>query len=261
MREIATLDELKLIELNIMEKIHDFCASNKLTYYLSHGTLIGAIRHQGFIPWDDDIDIFMPRSDYNLFLLQKDRFEKEYSNIEIVNHNSRIRFMRPISKVIDSRTILLEKEYVGDDSIGVFVDIWPLDGCPRLDLIYNLHVFQLKLYQKILYSKIKRTKSFFDKILLKVCKLNRHEVIEKIIRKSCQYSFEESEYVTCYVDGYVRKFRRDWFGDGKKVLFESRCFLVPENYDRVLHCLYGNYKKMPPPDKQIPHHISDIWWK
>ena len=87
MKEINTLEELKSIELDIMKKIHDFCERKGLTYYLAYGTMIGAIRHNGFIPWDDDIDIFMPREDYERFLKL---FVEEQNALKlaIVNHTT-----------------------------------------------------------------------------------------------------------------------------------------------------------------------------
>ena len=129
MKEITSLDELKKIELEIMKKIHEFCVENKITYYLAYGTLIGAIRHKGFIPWDDDIDILMKREDYNRFLELFPEWCKD-KNLSIANPWTKPYYGRPMTKVYDNRTFLTEPDFRSDDPYGVFVDIWILDGFP-----------------------------------------------------------------------------------------------------------------------------------
>ena len=120
MKEIHDLDELKSIELRLMKVIHDVCTHNNIWYELAYGTLIGAVRHNGFIPWDDDIDIFMYRKDLNKFLEAIER-HKESDHIMIASpKNGDIYFPRDIIKVCDSRTKLFEKTYK-HEPIGVFV--------------------------------------------------------------------------------------------------------------------------------------------
>ena len=129
MKIIDNLDELKKIELDIMIKIHQFCEKNNIKYYMIAGTLIGAIRHKGFIPWDDDIDIAMSREEYEKFLREFPAYG-EKNNLLAVNNRTNPYYGRPMTKVIDTRTCLMEPEYRSDDPIGVFVDIWVMDGVP-----------------------------------------------------------------------------------------------------------------------------------
>ena len=157
MKEISSIDELKVIELDIMKKIHRFCVDNNIIYYLCYGTLIGAIRHKGFIPWDDDIDILMPRPDYERFLKLFPRVQKQLG-LEVVNHKTKTYFGRPMSKVIDKRTDLFEPEFKGDDHIGVFVDVWPLDGAANSKKERNKTIDKCYFWRSILYSGITKMK-------------------------------------------------------------------------------------------------------
>ncbi len=130
MKAITELAEMKSIQLEIMEKIHAFCQKKRIIYYLSHGSLIGAVRHKGFIPWDDDIDVFMRRDDYEQFC-HDFPYEQDTYGLKLVNSYTDIYYGRPMSKVIDTRTVLIEPNYLCDDEIGVNIDIWPLDGTPN----------------------------------------------------------------------------------------------------------------------------------
>ena len=123
MVEITSLSELKNIELEIMKKVHMFCEDKNIWYVLTYGSLLGAIRHNGFIPWDDDIDIHMTREGY-------ERFEKEFPNwgkehgLKIVNnHTKGNEFPRDMIKVCDDKTLLIEKSFKNQSKLGVFVDI------------------------------------------------------------------------------------------------------------------------------------------
>ena len=115
--------ELKSIELNILKDIHTFCEMNNLTYYLCGGTLLGAVRHRGFIPWDDDIDIFMPRVDYDRFLTEY--ASKQYT---VLCHKNTQGYYLPFAKVVDKSTRIEETLVKSIPNCGVYVDVFPIDG-------------------------------------------------------------------------------------------------------------------------------------
>ena len=260
MKEINTLEEMRSIELSIMKKVHQFCVEKKINYYLAYGTLIGTIRHNGFIPWDDDIDIVMPRSDYEKFC---DLFPEEATNysLQLVNHRTKPYYGRAMSKVIDVKTFLIEPEYNGDDPIGVFVDVWPLDGCYESPLLEKIHLKVCNLIQGLLYRKIDARhvhQKFVSRVFLSIF---RGKLLVKLLEcliKQCNY--DKSQKVRCYVDPYRVILNKT---DFKPVLhqFEDAEFCIPIGYDAILRATYGDYMQLPPKDKQVPHHVVNTYWK
>lgn len=263
MKPITELKEMQSIELDIMNVVHNYCIKNNIPYCLSYGTLIGAIRHDGFIPWDDDIDIFIPRKEYERFCSSFNK-DNSNSNYELVNHTTPVYFGRPMSKVIDNRTYLVENEFEGDDPIGVFVDIWPLDGLPDNKVKMKFHRIHAEFLRKLLVLRIKKTSCmiFPVKILHYLIRpisskwiTNR---LDSVIKK---YSYDNSNYVTSYLDPYHGLMNKEWFSKFILHKFEDSEFMVPSGYDSVLRSLYGDYMQLPPVDKQIPHHVVSTYWK
>ena len=123
MKQITDIHELRQLQMGILDHVHAFCEANGLTYFLSSGMLIGAVRHGGYIPWDDDIDIYMPRCDYERFL----QIYSDPSGVyRAIDPQRDPKYYYTFAKVIDQRTLMLEKEVKGYE-IGVYIDIFPLD--------------------------------------------------------------------------------------------------------------------------------------
>lgn len=263
MKEIDNLEELKALELEIMKKIHLFCEENKIEYFLSYGTLIGAVRHKGFIPWDDDIDIFMTRPEYEKFLsIFPDKAGS--LGLELVNHKTKTHYGRNLSKVIDKHTVLYEPQYKTDDPIGVFVDIWPVDGLPEHKLIRWFHVkYAILLKKMILASSMKYdpSYSFGKRMSIRIASLFRPErLVMKMDRLAKKYPFETSTYVKCYPAQHVIYSRADF--DKRMLLpFEGCEFYAPAAYDKILRAEYGDYMQLPPKEKQVPHHVIHTFYK
>lgn len=264
MKEITKLEELKAIELDIMKKIHAFCEEKSIIYFLSHGTLIGAIRHKGFIPWDDDIDIFMPRKDYEKFCEIFPKSENALQ-LQLVNAKTSTYFARAMSKVIDMRTVLTEPEYKVDDPIGVFIDIWPLDGVPNNRVGKQIHRLFCKSLLVMFLSKIRNYSAISkwkEKLLYIFTRLISHKyILNKLEREIKKYDYSHAREVSCLVDPYLAIMDKAWFSTRELVPFEDAFFYVPGGYDKVLSYLYGNYMEMPPVEKRVPHHIINIYWK
>lgn len=264
MRQITDLDEMKAIQLDIMKKVHEYCENNGITYFLSHGTLIGALRHKGFIPWDDDIDVFMPRPDYEIFCNSFVAAQQKYS-LEIVNSKTEKYFCRPMSKVIDTNTLLIEPNYLCDDPIGVNIDIWPLDGMPKTENERNQHRNRVSFLLKVLYGRIlkyKACENYRQKgahVLFLL--ISPSKTVARIIRILKKYSYVESDIVSCLVDPYKKNFRREWFDSKCLTPFEDSYFYIPGNAEAVLTVLYGDYMKLPPAELQQPHHVANAFWK
>ncbi len=263
MREIVELDELKNIELSIMKKVHLFCVEQNITYYLSYGTLLGAVRHKGFIPWDDDIDIQMTRPDYEKFLNLFPAYAKQ-NGLMVVNHTTKPYYGRNFSKIIDCDTVLIEPQYKTDDPIGVFVDIWPLDGLPDNKVKRYFYDKRAVLLSKlILASSMKKDKSlsFFKRAAIFFAGMfNPHKLVLKLERMAKKYPVERSKFIKCYLAGSFI-FSRDEYKEKILLPFEDTEFFAPAEYDSILKKEYGNYMQLPPLEERVPHHIINTYYK
>lgn len=263
MRRITELSELKDIELEVMKKIHLFCVENDIHYFLCFGTLIGAIRHKGFIPWDDDIDIYMDRNNYEKFLTL---FSKECKKMGLAyaNHLTQTYYGRNITKVFDSNTILTEPQYISDDPIGVFVDVWPLDGTPNSFIVRKIYLIRAFVLKKmILASSMKNDSkySFFRRLSIGICQLfNSKKLVIKMEKMAKKYSYELSKNVFSYA-GQDALYKKEYFSEAIEGSFEGEPFFIPKEYDKILKLEFGNYMELPPENERIPHHIINTFYK
>ncbi len=260
MREISTLDELKQIELEIMKKVHAFCEEHDIHYYLAYGTLIGAIRHHGFIPWDDDIDIWMKREDYDKFCSLFPAFAPSLG-LELINHTTPHYYARAFSKVINTATVMKEHGFKGDP-FGVFIDIWPLDAAPR-GIGAKWTLLRSKLYASLLIHQVSTEpvnspKRLVAKLLAPLFGSAKHKVkrLDKLARK---HKITEGDLLMCY-STFAKQFSQESFSSAVLADFEDAQFYIPAGYDAVLRTIYGDYMQLPPEDARVPHHISDIYW-
>lgn len=265
MRKI-TLDESKRIQLDILQSIHDFCIANNLKYSICGGTLIGAVRHKGFIPWDDDIDIFMLREDYNKFIHDYKDLSGIYILHSLENDES---YSYPYAKVEDVRTYIEEDVTAGN--IGIAVDVFPVDNCMN-DREESIEYINGAIrYQKLYKAKLVRptnNNSFLKKcgiIALKLLLIG--QPLRKLaikLTEYCEGGMNDSRFVATMVSGYGTKELqlRSFFNDLIELPFEDRSFLAIKEYDQYLSNVYGDYMKLPPIEKRrSPHVIENIYWK
>lgn len=262
MREIS-FEESKKLELDILLDIHKFCEENGLSYFLAYGTLIGALRHKGFIPWDDDIDIQMPRADYNKLIetYKSDRYT-------LIKPGS-ARAVHSFVKIIDERTVKIEPEYdYKNGNLGIDIDIFPIDGAPQDDAQYDKWFNKLRrIYRNYVYAMKKPEGSFKHVAKVKLIKLFLKKP-EYYLRKAEElhrlYPYESSQYVaaveSCF-NGKGNRVKAECFDGFTLVPFEGYQLRAPLGYDTVLRSLYGDYMKMPPADKQVTHHSNNVTWK
>ncbi len=283
MREIL-MEEQKQLALAILKSIADFCEQKKLRYYLAYGTMLGAIRHKGFIPWDDDIDIMMPREDYNKFLADYNGYNEFYRVCSIEKDDS---YPYTMAKVFDQRTRLrdftLWKQYSYG---GVFVDIFPIDGLPlkaeEQDKLFNhqqflnllVHGSSMKytfshhyVDSKDSCAKIKalsRTVLKFAAITL-MHPLSTEKLVKKVNKDAAKYPFGTSTNVSVLIDcasGNKREILpREIFENPRLYQFEQYQFKGIANYDFYLTHLFHNYMEMPPVDRRLPHHNFKVYWR
>lgn len=255
------LNELKQIQLDILENIHEFCELNNIKYSLACGTMLGAVRHEGYIPWDDDIDICLLRRDYNkLITLFPDVYNGAYKISSIENDDC---WERPYAKAYDIRTLLKEDSSCSK-TIGINIDIFPIDNVPDN---YNKWVLYNKvrmLFQRLLevkFFKVKVSRAFYKNVLLVILKIllvftSRRKLACHISKFSQKYNQCDSKYVFENVQGIRLKkpFRRSIFDEIIDVRFENKTFKGFKNYHEYLSNVYGDYMTLPPIEKRISYH-------
>lgn len=263
------VDEQKKIELNILKYIVEFCNQNEIKCSVAYGSLIGAIRHNGIIPWDDDIDILMLRDDYEKF--RSLFLNSETDNYYLVDGDLDKRYPFPFMKVCDSRTVLYERN-INKSFNGIYVDIFPLDYLPmnekkwmngvnNLLLLYNLMGF--KISKRLTRSTL--VKTFLSDILYVILKIIPVSAIKKVIKLQIHsLSKEPSEYVgNITVGAYLKKerFKPELFDKMTNHQFENLTVPIPEKYDTILHMIYGDYMQLPPEEKRVYRHGTTCFWK
>jgi len=257
------LRSLQLKGLEILIYFKKFCKEHNLTFYLCGGCCIGAIRHKGFIPWDDDVDVFMPRPDYEkLFeLWNKYADVSRYSCYRTTESNF---IGNVMTTIVDKKTKVIRPWQKGKDGHkGVMMDVLPLDGCaPRgikrkIQMMWSM-VFSLYCSKMIPVNHGKLI-SFVSKVLLLAVpgeknKLRLWKYAEKQMSK---YKLSESEFVTelCSGPHYMQiEYPREIFSGADYKEFEGHLMPIPKGYDSYLKMAFGDYMKFPPKESQKPHH-------
>jgi len=270
---IEKSSDLKIIELDILKYFKNICISNNLKYFLAYGTLLGAVRHSGFIPWDDDIDVMMPRNDYYRLckILSKNNAKADYYEL-LSMHNNDIYFA-PIAKLIDTRTILIQ-DYgqIEKPILGVYIDIFILDGFPdnkkeSINIIdrANKNRFYWGLSVRKFSAKSKNLIIAIIKSLYSIPFriIGYRYFLRKIDNIAKTYDYEISNYVgvICFGEGYKEIIEKKYIEPGIEILFEGEKYSAPSNIDKYLKNIYGDYLKIPPENERIPKHRNYIYWK
>ncbi|MCR4874148.1 MAG: LicD family protein [Clostridia bacterium] len=271
MREIHNIVEIRELLLKAAETVKSICEDNGLEIFMGGGTLLGAIRHKGFIPWDDDIDLYMKRPDYDKF-------------IEIMrqNNNGRYRlecheidknYLYPFGKFIDTNTILKEKGADSGIEMGLYVDIFPIDGLgadvkaakKQMKKINPYIVMNLSLLVEPFRKGVPFTKNMAIAMIRVVAKMFGGDKLQKkisAIAHACSY--ETSVYAGQYMEatGDKRIFnKQEIYEDLKPMKFENTTFLATQNWDKYLSQTYGDYMTPPPKDKQVFTHAYKLYIK
>ena len=268
-----TPEQVKELQLHILLFFKDVCTRHKLRYSLAYGTLLGAVRHKGFIPWDDDIDVMMPRPDYNKLvdILRSSDDNEKYKFISM--HNNDIYFA-PLAKIYDDSTILTQHygQYEKPE-IGVYIDIFIIDGLPdRAEDITRMYQRAAKLRaqwglscrrfsarsRNMLYAIAKSIKSIPYLII------GYRHFLEKYDKCCSAYAYENSESVGVIMFGEGEKKEttlRKHYDEFEDILFEGQYFMSIKYCDEYLRRMYGNYMELPPEDQRKPKHPHTIRWK
>ena len=267
MRKIET-KELREVQISILVAVDKFCRENNIRYSLACGTLLGAVRHGGYIPWDDDIDIYMPRADYEKFeQLFPRHYEKRYELGSLKRDDS---WCLPFGKIYDNRTTVVEKRSKAKTP-GVNIDVFPIDEVPddkeefqlynrkRKSLILDLRHSQMRFSKLNTFKKNCGVLVYSAKFLFKSPRriAERCDKYAQIYNgRGCHLLFETSMGMTV-----KEPFEKELFDDITDITFENQLFLGFKNYDSYLTHTFGDYMKLPPMEKRVSEHTMDAYWR
>ena len=265
-QEVTDIREIQQMELGIMEYIHEVCQKIGVKYFLAYGSLIGAVRHKGFIPWDDDMDICMLREDYEK--LQDYLIANPDERYEVMSYKNNLNYVYPFMKVQDNHTYLLEEDVRIDSNMGIYVDIFPVDGYENDANFKNKMTKLIKKRQLSCYTfkGITNTKSVLNSLIRYISVIifyftNTNKYVAQIeeLAKSRKVSdYEEVDYLI-YKDMNKPVWRREWLEQVTTGTFEGKKFTIPKKYHEILTSDYGDYMQLPPVEQRVSHHDFKLW--
>ncbi len=270
------LRQVQLACFEILKKFKQICEKHNLRYYLAYGTLLGAIRHQGYIPWDDDIDVWMPRPDLERFL--------SIAQEELTEHHVMNYYSIPNNAAFPYRTQLCIEDHryrvgfqVGNTikSGYIWIDIMAMDGMPKSALSQKLQCSRFYFWYAVVglarssrigianpktRSKMKMIVNRIDHVLGIGKHLDIVKCFDGFKKAKMRYEFDKCEYVHGSTSYYVEKaiFPRVFFEGVRTATFEGEVFSIPFMAEKVLSSIYGEYMKLPPEEKRVRGHFAVI---
>ena len=269
MKLVGRIEEVHDILYDALCYFDDFCKKKNIKYFLSNGTLLGAAKYGDFIPWDDDVDVLIPRDDYDKLMNMSDLSNDKYRLLCVEQISA---WRMPYAKLSCEETFVKEGEYNFGASFGLSIDIFPIDNWNPCAIIANFQSFQSEILKRLLVCSI-GTDFYSKKTGLKRCILKSiwfigkhigYERLQKmILRKARKIKFK-SKFVgcrvwTCHLNGEV--FPSYFFNEVLYLRFRNREFPTIKYYEAYLSNLYGNWKEELPIDMQHSNHEITVWYK
>lgn len=266
------LTEMQQAQLNILHELDKLCKDNHIQYFIIGGSAIGCIRHQGFIPWDDDIDVGILRPDYDRFVdLAHDHWK---GRIQIRNYKFDQDFNQCLTHAIDTSIHILDEERICPVKTYVWIDVNPLDGFPANGIRQKLHYFRLRYIKNLIVLSdferlfdLNKQRSKPERIIISFIKkinpfkhMNTKELITKLERVLKKYNVNESPCIGNFVGRYKQKeiMPRKIFEGISEMQFEDSVVPVMQGYDNYLRQLYGDYLTLPPMEERINRHAMKV---
>ena len=264
MKNFDYLPKLHNCQLIIAREIKRICDENNIKYFIIAGTLLGAIRHGGFIPWDDDMDIGMLREDYEKFIeiAKKDLKEDFFLQTTETDAN----YGLPFAKILLKGTVLVEATAGSNAKKGIFVDVFPFDNVPESDEMRENHNKQTYFYKRLLLAKlnynvcakndyVKRAVYFALKIVSAF--YSHDKLVKKLENEITKYNGKQSEDIVNIGGAYGYKketIKAQWVKETVEIPFEDMTISAPVDYIKYLETFYGDYMTPPPEDKRYNRH-------
>lgn len=256
-------EEIQKIELNILRDIDLFCHKHKIKYSLAFGTMLGAARHKGFIPWDDDIDIVMMRNEYEKFIICAQKYQEEFQKNHIVKNVQDENYFYPFIKVINKETIVNEEGINAKFPIGIWVDIFALDYCDTEEFNSRKIIEYRKKQSTRLLRYIAKDK-YYVKALARKCYLF---FLDKVFRLSWRNIKNElqtvpfsgdKKYVSVFIWSTCTSgiYPAEYCEEYDVIMFENHEFSIFKEYDKILTAIYGDYMELPPVEKRVSHGLD-----
>ena len=269
MTPISSVEEFKQIQVDILLAIDKFCKEHNIKYSLACGTLLGAIRHKGFIPWDDDIDIYLLREDYNKLVAAFPSLLDEKYSLNSLERNPL--WNRPYAKAFDTRTIEVEAVKSNIPNMGIGIDVFPIDEVPDNETewkhyekrrLFLLNCYTLKtLTWRKGRSLAKNIFALCSSVLLFPWSFRK---LAEIIDKYCQIHNNKGYHhlsENCLGWPGQHSFKKQDMEQVVDIPFEQYTFKAMIGYDDYLTSTYGDYMQLPPKEKQVSHHVFEAYWK
>lgn len=259
------LEIIHKIQLEMAKEVKRICDLYKIKYFLIAGSLLGAIRHEGFIPWDDDFDIGMLRKDYDKFILiAKTELSSEYY---LQTWENDIGFALPFAKIRKNGTKYIEQNSAKiDGHKGIYIDIFPYDNVPKSTIAMIIHNIITYILKRFILCKAGyelwldggKVKKIVYKLIYFITKFISLDLLKKLLEKQMRkYNNMNTDYIVTFGGSYgyyKESIKREWIESLTFKKFENEKFLCPKDYDSFLTHLYGNYMIPPPEDKKYNRH-------
>lgn len=263
--------EFKRRLIQMLKKFDSICIENDIKYSVGFGTLIGAIRHHGIIPWDDDIDIIITRDNYTKLCSVFDKNNNIIQDLKLLDVSREKKYSAPLPKIIDTTTVLKQHNHAEKMDLGIYMDIFVYDKIPekQKNKIISQYIFLQKIWTICEMKYPKEGKNFIKKAIKFI--LNQgfaHRIALRMDKYAKELSNKnQSSHLYYNLQYRIKPFQKidDYLesdiNDLMRVDFEGYKVYAIKSYDKILTKLYGDYMKLPPENKRISHHDYEVWEK